>query len=1058
MSADQGMPPEGQPPEDTSAPEPKALPPWLQDEDESPAAAAPPSPIRPITPPPKPPEPALPPWLHGAEEEEASPATAPDADDWLSSADSLPDSADSSITFDEWAAQQQEAARPYNIEEEVPDLSADIAEAPAATGPLPEAETLPDWFLGLDEISSDELPEWYTEPLGPEADALPPATETDAWLEPSPAYNSAADEEELPDLELWAGGTDELDDALLSDTGEHQALSWSSTAGFSLDDDADEQTDTVPAGAAPIGGAFDDDDGSFDEPGFEWLSATGEAQPEPDPLEEPDLDQFFTPRSEPEIPDEQSSASAMDDDAAQSWLEELEGLVADVTEPPDSALPDSSASDTPASTMYDDPWLAAVGGAAMAASVADSLNAPYNDEFRVDEAAMTDPLADPNAESGAQFADQPDDLDALFSDAPPADDTGMPEPLADPYTELGGQTPQADAASTDDESDDQPALADVGWLMDMQGSGELIVTGPESQSGPASSAAELAALAALFDSAGEIPAPSDDAPADNDIFAAKPEDEWPAEDDFFAASADNASDAEMQDDASEPGALPPLEGEFDADWLAAGLVAAAASDELPAGDDIFAAKPEDEWPAEDDFFAASADNAADAGIEASEPDTLAPLEDEFDADWLAAGLVAASASDELPANDDIIAVKPEDVWSAEDDFFAASADNASDAESEASELDAVAPLEDEVGEDEIDPAWIAAGLVAAAAAGELPDEDDIFAVNPEESWPAEDDASEPDALPPLEGGFDADWIEAAAFAVAAEHASGVGMQDDAEADFPTAEEALPSLENEPVDGEFDTDWLSDDIFAEPGSDEMVAALTAEDQPPGYGEMAILDDVPEFDELTVAPMEAVEASDDLDVFGATGPLNLDVLDLFEEDAPAAAAVPAADELPDWMLTGAVPGDEPGAPALEPAAGDDQDWLIGLGLAAGRAASNAQDAQDDQPSADQQFLAPSEDEWIQKLQTGRLDDDEEPESELPATIRPGLTAEQISEVDDVDDYLSLLAAPKVGTGDDSIVPIASAYDLEELLNQNVGTGELTDEFDWYDTPRAEPEPVS
>jgi SH3-like domain-containing protein len=832
---------------------------------------------------------------------QAEPSPAPDPDDWLSAADALPETAESELTFDEWAAQQQEAARPRDLEEEVPDLSDELVESAPGNDALTDAETLPNWFLGMEEIPQDELPEWYA---APETPAAGPAASDDDWAR-QPQTGPLQEEDDLPDLEAWHDAP--LDEDAGTWTG---AVLQASQADFAPHEDAEPLGPlAVPEPRLePEAGTAEPVDDSFDDPIFEWLtpaepepefpaaqaSAAPDASPimadEPDPFDEPDLEAFFRPA--PATPRDVEPAALPDDEAqAQSWLAELDDLVADVAAP--LTEPEAPAAPPAAETEFvpgdaDEGWLATFESP-LAEPVASSTGPEPSFDFGTEPGVAPEHAGDMDDFSGA-FADQAD-LDRLFAEETPSSaspgaaefetdeaqadlfsaaseiDPALTAAMAspsweDPFAVFDDAQAEATAPEAGTADDDQPALADMGWLMDMQGSGELIIQQTNAQPTPASEE-DLAAFAALF-----------------------------------AQESERASD-QAHDSVNEP--------------------------------DIFALSlPEDE---------------------AEQSDLYTQV------DWV--------AETGEPGSADSITPEPED-----DDIFAAVSD---------------------------DPWW--------ASVDEQPDE------------------QETDDVPGAE-------------------------RADAPAD------GSPALAGDP-EGDFDTGWLNDDIFGE-AQPEQAETFALDEPLPAYEELAILDDVPELNELTVAPMEAAEREDELDLFGTAGPLDLDVLDLFGEDEAAAAVTAAADELPDWMLSDVAPAEEAADAPPAPAAEEDQDWLIGLGLAAGRAASHAQGLHAPGQDLNAEFKAPAEDEWMQKLETGRLGEEEPPEDELPENARSGLTLEQVSQVDDVEEYLSLLAAPKVGTGDDSIVPIASAYDLDVLLDQRIGTGDLSDDFDWYDTPPAEPEP--
>jgi len=118
----------------------------------------------------------VPSWLRGAD---AAPARDEYVDEsgslsaaFLAKGDALPDKVDLNYTFDQWSALQKDKARPRDIEEEVPDFSADFsADADPA---LKQTGQLPDWFLGLEEIDEGEAPEWFMDSKPKVTGALPP--------------------------------------------------------------------------------------------------------------------------------------------------------------------------------------------------------------------------------------------------------------------------------------------------------------------------------------------------------------------------------------------------------------------------------------------------------------------------------------------------------------------------------------------------------------------------------------------------------------------------------------------------------------------------------------------------------------------------------------------------------------------------------------------------------------------------------------------------------------------------------------------------------------------
>ena len=169
------------------AKKPNDLPPWLQDDDDDSSSSQsstsnpPPSSPKPITPPPPKRAEGPSPWLAGLDEEgeevERSEMLKGSSinQEWLASAQFLPDSAETELTYDEWYARQQESKREKSIEEEIPDfLETDDIESVIGDAPKKETGMLPDWFLGMESLKEDEEPEWMR--TGDTFTSEPPAT------------------------------------------------------------------------------------------------------------------------------------------------------------------------------------------------------------------------------------------------------------------------------------------------------------------------------------------------------------------------------------------------------------------------------------------------------------------------------------------------------------------------------------------------------------------------------------------------------------------------------------------------------------------------------------------------------------------------------------------------------------------------------------------------------------------------------------------------------------------------------------------------------------------
>ncbi|MCS7072447.1 MAG: hypothetical protein NZM00_13150, partial [Anaerolinea sp.] len=146
----------------------------------------------------QPPGTELPPWLSFDEKptSEAPPTPkTPDLDfssleAFLAAADSLPQSIDTEMTYDDWVRIRSEAQRPRSLEEEIPDLfvnSPPPPAQPAGATDLAGTSELPDWFLGLDELDTSDAPEWFTK----SGSLSPNAPLTAAFQAQQEAYNQS---------------------------------------------------------------------------------------------------------------------------------------------------------------------------------------------------------------------------------------------------------------------------------------------------------------------------------------------------------------------------------------------------------------------------------------------------------------------------------------------------------------------------------------------------------------------------------------------------------------------------------------------------------------------------------------------------------------------------------------------------------------------------------------------------------------------------------------------------------------------------------------------------
>ncbi|MFQ3568334.1 MAG: hypothetical protein SNJ59_15200, partial [Aggregatilineales bacterium] len=413
------------------------LPPWLVDTP-SPTEAQP----APLEPPAS--EPAqLAPWLEGLEAPDEAPKLGIPAE-WIAGADALPERVETDLTYDEWAAMQAELKRPRSIEEEVPDLLADIA--PEQVDPQVVAgatHELPDWFLGLEELDTSDAPDWFTGDLSdtpePEAPAwmadlqnaaaeaeLSEPDAVDAFFSsltggaplPSgdsmddlfgdfamPPVNPSANDDELPDLEHITG-EDELQAASAPgyDTGELDAF-FGAIGG---DDAAQPKTPPQPV----------DDFSTFyetDAPGVRDDDFFDEID-----LEEPDLGELVSPPPAPAVPlpdpfelletiDEEPEVEALTGDDSDHWLKELDAIVTGRSPTPARGVP-----------LSDD-----------ASPTEDSVEWPAAAVERDDESESEEELQRSEVEWLAALEGINPTETASASDAEPEFDWGPNSPLAD---------------------------------------------------------------------------------------------------------------------------------------------------------------------------------------------------------------------------------------------------------------------------------------------------------------------------------------------------------------------------------------------------------------------------------------------------------------------------------------------------------------------------------------------------------------------------------------------------------------------------------------------------
>ncbi|WP_119065151.1 hypothetical protein [Aggregatilinea lenta] len=206
-------------------------------------------------------EPEIPGWVQPPAEPPVSdaPVEEPSAGEhlpeWVLSADEEPEApAAPGLTFDAWEEEQSEAAREAQktpeerMLEEVPDWFSGLegqppqSEAPAAPDEQAEQEFVPGWFMGLEEQSVEEAPDWFQEIDYSGGDLAQPAPDVPAAPTDLPSSGS-----ELPD---WFMGLNPPD-ADQIDWSAFEAPAEQEVAGTSPLKRLSEQAEHEPAPAAP---------------------------------------------------------------------------------------------------------------------------------------------------------------------------------------------------------------------------------------------------------------------------------------------------------------------------------------------------------------------------------------------------------------------------------------------------------------------------------------------------------------------------------------------------------------------------------------------------------------------------------------------------------------------------------------------------------------------------------------------------------------------------------------------------------------------------------------
>ncbi len=321
----------------------------------------------------------LPPWL--ADMDDVSPTPKKEVDPFESWTGEDANTGD--LTYDEWFAQQQEERRVKDIEEEVPDF---LAEEVPDTSTLKGKDTgqigtgeLPDWFLGLETLDEENVPDWLT-PTGT-SKLTPPAESADEtvppWMadmiEEEKAKEPPPVESSLPPMEdLFGEFAVDTSHPSPTDTKEFddpRHLDWLPN---DLNDDLDEvpdeilglidepvkprQTSELPSNEEDLPdeilNLFTDEEAAEIESDFgqtkilDAYDPFADALTQADPtlsIEDPDIEWFDQSPSIPEPPptsivEEETPTFELEDRTVQEedtldWLQDLQGIVSSVTRP-----------------------------------------------------------------------------------------------------------------------------------------------------------------------------------------------------------------------------------------------------------------------------------------------------------------------------------------------------------------------------------------------------------------------------------------------------------------------------------------------------------------------------------------------------------------------------------------------------------------------------------------------------------------------------------------------------------------------------------------------------
>ena len=295
----------------------------------------------------------LPDWLSGADsfgdDEPAQPMPPPEpkadepAPEWLTSAEPAGDwgtPSQEDVGYDEWVRQQEEANKPKPIEDEVPDWFQNAESGDAASTEGDSGNFVPDWFMGLEEQSLDDAPDWFKDTGAVDSDSLldisafdkptqaPPPRSIDELADLSGASKvparSIESDEEVPD---WFAADEILDEIIEPDIPDFNFGSPAEPEedllpDFDFGDDlADElvldSDDLMPDLDFDMGEAEGADFADMAMPDFDFAEPEPEPpppppMPAPPPMAQEDLD-WLTELGdiESEIANEQAQAEAL---------------------------------------------------------------------------------------------------------------------------------------------------------------------------------------------------------------------------------------------------------------------------------------------------------------------------------------------------------------------------------------------------------------------------------------------------------------------------------------------------------------------------------------------------------------------------------------------------------------------------------------------------------------------------------------------------------------------------------------------------------------------------